>query len=351
MEILDINRILSAKQSYATRRVDLKDCRALITANYKPKPGDLMLARVVDIGSHSRIELPTGRKSKLHIGDEILLAYGNRYAPDQYEAYVPQDLGPCHMVAGGGIAASARSWHSRLSGPTSIEPAGVLCNADGVPINLKQYVMADTTAPMPQIIFGVFGTSMNAGKTATVASLVRGLSNAGYSTGAAKITGTASGGDPWLMRDLGAVAALDFTDVGFATTFLEPVSALLSGTQKLLHNLGALGCEAAVVEIADGINQEETAELSRHPLIKTLFDGVLFAAGDALGAVSGAERLLAQGHNVLGISGAVMRSPLAAREISYACHLPRFDLCDLQDPAIAANLMRQVEPTPLAVAE
>jgi hypothetical protein len=35
----------------------------------------------------------------LFVGDEILVAYGHRYAPAQFLAEVPPDLGGCHLNA------------------------------------------------------------------------------------------------------------------------------------------------------------------------------------------------------------------------------------------------------------
>ena len=55
----------------------------------EPQPGDLVLARVTRVGQHQHIEQVTGRRAKLWQDDEIIVAYGNRYAPDQFEAFVP----------------------------------------------------------------------------------------------------------------------------------------------------------------------------------------------------------------------------------------------------------------------
>lgn len=62
-----------------------------------PALGDLVLARVVEIGKHTRLEGPGSRRQLLFPGQEILLAYGNRYAPDQFLAEIPRrpfDLPP-----------------------------------------------------------------------------------------------------------------------------------------------------------------------------------------------------------------------------------------------------------------
>ena len=186
-------RLAQAKWAFTTRRVDRGGARSLITdLSTKPSAGDLVLARVLVIGHHSTIELPTGRKAVLHPGDEIVVSYGNRYAPDHFEAFVPPVLGEAHLVAGGGIAARAVLQHEKVADPTTIEPIGLLATEDGRRLNLSQFAMKrGTSRPIPAI--AVFGTSMNSGKTTTVAHLVRGLTRAGLRVGAAKITGTNMG--------------------------------------------------------------------------------------------------------------------------------------------------------------
>ena len=350
MESISQARLAQAKQSYATRRVFLQDARTIVSGSYTPEAGDVVLAKIKSIGSHGRIELPNGRKASLHIGDEVLLAFGHRYAPDQYEAYVPEALDPCHMVAAGGIAAKAVSWHNRLSGPTAIDPVGVLCNGEGEPLNLKNYAVPTLAGPMPSAVFGVFGTSMNAGKTATAAALVRGFAQNGYRVGALKITGTAAGGDPWLMHDSGACEVLDFTDAGMATTFGVPLDTLVAASRNLLRTLSRSDCDLAVVEIADGLFQDETRQLAESALMQSLFDGIVFAAADALGAAAGATRLNSLGYNVLGVSGALLRSPLAAREAVTNLDLPAYGLDMFSEPDTISRIMKTTAACRLAAA-
>nr|WP_319383692.1 hypothetical protein [uncultured Roseibium sp.] len=351
MEPIAPTRLTAAKKSYAVRRVNFSDCSHLATNDCTPKPGDIVLARVQALGSHKRIELPNGRKASLREGDEIVLAFGNRYAPDQYEAYVPETLETCHMVAAGGIAARAASWHDKLSGPTIVEPVGVLCAADGRALNLTDYALPTIACSMPSCVFGVFGTSMNAGKTATAAALVHGFAKSGYRVGALKVTGTAAGGDPWLMHDSGAAKVLDFTDGGLATTFGTPLDKIVGTTRNLLRTLYRSQCDVAVVEIADGLFQEETRQIASSPLMHSLFDGVVFAAGDALGAVAGTRSLQQLDYRVLGVSGAVMQSPLAVREINMNVDIPAFSLTDLQSPGTISDIMEQTLCGQLAVAQ
>ncbi len=337
MKILDKNRIRNAKRAFSTRRVPICAMRTLLLPDRTPKVGDLVLARVTTLGSHKRIELPTGRKAQLFPGDEVTLAYGNRYAPDQYEAYVPDALEPCHMVAAGGLAATATAWHDRLAGPTEIEPVGLIGDVEHEPLNLADYAIAPRPArPLPPV-FAVFGTSMNAGKTTTAASLVKGFSLAGYKVGAAKITGTGAGGDLWLMRDSGAAMALDFTDAGHPSTFGISLKALMAIASTLTQALVSEGCSVIVLEIADGLYQEETAALARSTPFTGMLSGTFFAANDAMGAVSGAAHLTGNGHTVMGITGAMTRSPLAKRETAAASPVPVLSIEELTNPGFITH--------------
>lgn len=341
MQMLSAARIAAAKRAFVTRRVPLNAMRTLITSPARLRAGDLVLARVTEIGHHTSVELPTSRKASLAINDEVLLAFGNRYAPDQFEAIVPDDLGHCHMVAAGGIAALARTWHEKIVGPTAIQPVGLVGGTSGEAINLADFAIKhEASGPIPPMVV-VYGTSMNAGKTTTAASLVRGLAGAGFAVGAAKVTGTGAGNDLWSMIDAGAVSALDFTDAGFATTYLAPVDAIIAGAQTMLRNLGSAGAEIAVVEVADGLFQQETAALAASAEFRSMTAGVLFAAGDSMGAVAGAEHLRSLGHQVLALSGIMTRSPLARDEAAID-PAPVYGVAELMDPEIASQLVAHI---------
>ncbi|ROR32801.1 hypothetical protein [Inmirania thermothiophila] len=317
-------RLRRAKKAYTTRRVDWSGVCGLVHGR-RPQAGDLVLARVAAIGQHKRIELADGRRARLFRGDEVVVAYGNRYAPDQFEAVVPADLGPCDLVAAGGVAARARSAHDRMQEPTRLEPVGLLAGADGAVLNLRRYRLARRVAPRVPTI-AVVGTSMNAGKTTTAAGIVHGMRACGLRVGAAKITGTGAGGDVWHLTDAGAEHVLDFVDAGHASTYLLEPAAVEEVLRLLTAELAARGVEAVVLEVADGLYQRETEALLTGTAFAECVDAVFFAAGDAMGAVAGAQWLAARGRRVLGISGALTRSPLAVREAQAACAAPVLDL-------------------------
>lgn len=302
------------KRAFTTRRVPTGDMRKLIVGDAKPKAGDLVLAMVDELGSHQRVELPNGRRAKIIPGDLIMLCYGNRYAPDQFEAVVSDDLGTCDLIAAGGIAGRELCRHERMDAPTKIIPIGLVANERGKRLNVFDYRL-DLSKPGPRIpVVVVFGTAMNSGKTMTAGSLVRGLATSGLKVAGIKSTGTGSGGDLWFMSDMGASVIADFTDAGMPSTYLAPPEQIEAGILGLIDHAANEGCHVAVVEIADGLQHEETAALLRSKPLRERICGVVFAAYDALGAQAGVEALRANRHKILGLSGQVARSPLAMRE-------------------------------------
>jgi hypothetical protein len=332
-------RLAAAKRAFTTRNVDLAQAARMVRSGRRPQAGDLTLARVTALGQHRRIENIHGRRGDLYVGDEIIVAYGNRYAPDQFEAYVPEDLGPCHLVAGGGVAAREASRHAGIKPATRIEVIGALVGDDGRALNLADFAAAAPSRLRPARVIAVVGSSMNAGKTTTVAGLVHGLTRAGFRVGAAKLTGTGSGGDLWSMRDAGAVLAVDFTDAGHASTFGVAPEDLGQVTQALLARLAEAETDIAVVEIADGLLQSETAQLIEQGHRNGWFDAVVFAAADAMGAAFGCGWLMQRGITPLAVSGLVSASPLAAREAEGATGITIAGLSDLRDPVAAARLV------------
>ncbi|MBZ9661137.1 hypothetical protein LB523_19005 [Mesorhizobium sp. ESP-6-4] len=327
-------RMKRAKRAFATRRVAASHMRTLITGPIQPAAGDLVLARIDELGNHSRLELIGGRKAIMFPGDEIIVCYGNRYAPDQFEAVIGPDLGPCDLVAGGGIAAQELSRHDRMAAPTKITPLGLVGDKFGRRLNVWDYkVSSDDLRPSLPIVLSL-GTSMNAGKTLTATSLVRGFKKLGLKVAALKITGTGSGGDMWIVRDAGADLVLDFTDAGFATTYLASVELIEKGAFRLLNHAAENGCDVAVIEIADGLQQRETSELIWAESLRSIALGTIFASYDAMGAKYGVDSLRAAGHNVLAISGRIGRSPLAVREAEEATGLHVYSPWELQEGAL-----------------
>ncbi len=346
-----IPRAQRAAWAFTTRRVPRDAAWALLPAEGAPYAGDLVLAVVDSLGQHPALQLPSGRRKQLFPGDEIVVAYGNRYAANQFEALVPETFGPCHLAAGGGIASRVVSWHVRMTkGPTQITPIGVLGDADGRRINLRDYALHPATEVGEHVptAIAVVGTGMDSGKTQTCAYLVRGLIAAGLRVGYTKVTGTGAGGDYWLLADAGAFPVLDFTDAGMATTYMASLEQIESALVTLMAHIAQEKVDAMVLEIADGVLQRETAALLQSPVLASLVGGVVMASQDSMGASAGVHWLRQYAHPpVLAISGVISAAPLQVREATSALGLPVYDREGLATPGNAMGLLglaqRQME--------
>lgn len=339
-EVIDAQRLADARRAFTTRRANLPGDLTLLKHGVQPLQGDLVLARVMGVGHHAKLELPEGRRCQLYQGDEILVTYANRYAPDQFEAEVPDDLDDCHLVAAGGIAARMLSKNAKTRNPTRIRPLGLLADLHGKRLNVNDWRIdsGPFPKPLPPVIV-VAGTAMNAGKTTAAARLIRGLVRAGKRVGAAKVTGTGAGGDYWQMMDAGACEVVDFTDAGYASTYQLAAQEIEKVFLRLLSHLGSLKTDVIVVEVADGVLQAETAALLASPGFSYYCDKLIFAASDAMGAVAGVQWLQSKGLNVHAVSGALTASPLAVRETSTALGLPVLSKQGLSDPRVVLELL------------
>ena len=227
-------------------------------------------------------------------------------------------------------------------GPTQITPVGLLGDAEGRRLNLRDYALypvAEIGEHMPTAI-AVVGTGMDSGKTQSCAYLVRGLIAAGLRVGYGKITGTGAGGDTWLLRDAGAYPVLDFTDAGMSTTYLAPPERVESVLMTLMAHVAKHDVDAIVLEIADGVLQRETAALLRSPLFARLVGGIVLASYDSMGATAGAHWLQEYaGTPVLALSGVISAAPLQAREAVEALGLPVHDRLALAIPENAMEIL------------
>lgn len=335
------SRLEAAKIGFVTRRVPQGLIESLVVGSFAPRPGDLVLARVEKLGQHHRLQLPGGRRSQLFPGDEVVVCYGNRYAPNQFEAEVPSTLRPCHLVASGGIAADALSWHSSMRAPTRLRPIGLLGDAANRRLNIGDFALPVVRAlPNPAIpVIAVAGTSMDAGKTTAVAHLIRGGARAALRVGAGKVTGTGAGNDVWLMEDAGAHQVIDFTDLGYASTYKIPLPEVEQLLQRMVIHLQQARVDVIIIEIADGLLQRETAALLQSSTFRNLVRGVIFCAGDAMGAGSGVEWLEQRGIPVLAVSGALTAAPLALQEAQELTGLPVLRRDELATPNVVRELL------------
>ena len=324
-------RLAAAKRSFVTRNICTEEFRFLVNSDHRPTAGDLILARVEKLGQHQRLELPSGRRAHLFPGDEIIVSYGNRYAPDQFLGHVPEKMETCSLVAAGGIASEVITKHSKMKSATRIKPLGFLASHNKQIMNVRDRQLPETSSnsTYPKIL-AVVGSSMNGGKTTTMAFMAKGMVEAGLSVGAAKITGTGAGADYWKMLDAGAYPVIDFTDMGFSSTYKVDAAQIEALMKRQITYLSNHKVDVILLEVADGLMQTETAALLQSKCFKSLVDGVFFSAAEALSVQTAVDWILSYKLPLLGISGALTASPLAVAETKQMCPIPVFtkeELC------------------------
>jgi hypothetical protein len=102
------------------------------------RAGDLVVARVGRLGIHGHVEDPHGRRVRLYPGDLVAGAYGNRYATDFYEGYVPAGA-RTHLLTAGGLIGTVAAAHNAHADPTTLEVVGRLVDGQLRPLSLEDY--------------------------------------------------------------------------------------------------------------------------------------------------------------------------------------------------------------------
>jgi methylmalonyl-CoA mutase cobalamin-binding subunit len=354
-----IAALRGAKWAFTTRHVERGDVSHLLPPSAAVHAGSLLLAEVTQLGQHDGLQLESGRRAQLYLGDRIVVCLGDRYAPDQFEGVARiGEQHSCELLAAGGVAGVVRHRHGRMRSATALRVHGVLADAQGAVIDIARYApIRSVTSQAPNVpVMVVVGSSMNAGKTTACASLIHGLSRDGWRVGAVKVTGTGSFGDVQSYADAGAAEVLDFTDAGLASTYRIDPRVLERMSLGLIDELERRGCDVVVVEVADGLFQQETAALLAAPAWRAALRRTVFAAADAMGAVAGVQRLQSLGWQVNAFTGLVTASPLAAAEAEAALRatgvaVPCYSREALRDPLGARRLLglRQPLRTPSAL--
>src|SRR5215217_5808204 len=324
MQLID-NPII--KYGFTTRAVPLDEMASVVPMYAPPRIGDLLLAEVQNLGRHNRMEIRTGVSMYLFPGDYIVGAFGNRYATDQYEGYVPRrPVEGCDLLSVGGVCGEVASQHASMVDPTRLRIVGLVSDRYGRPINqrtfgLPSHAVGERLESSAEVIL-VVGSSMNSGKTTAAGTLARALSRANFSVAAGKITGTAAGKDARFYEACGAKPVLDFTSAGYPSTYMLGLEELLGVYDSILGKLRAANPDYIILEIADGIFQRETRMLIESAEFRQSADHVFFAAGDSLSAESGVRLVREYGLPLRATAGSVTQSPLASREDEEALGVP-----------------------------
>ncbi|MHC4879331.1 MAG: hypothetical protein ACYTGL_22985 [Planctomycetota bacterium] len=224
-----------------------------------PQVGDVVFGRISYIGQHSSLENKQGRIHMINDGTKAVFVYGNRYAPDAFEGLIPeQETKMVDLLARSGVVGVMREKNSATKDPTRVEILGHVVDADGQPLNTREFPLALPKTPLnrdrkrAKLVLHI-GTSMNSGKSTSAIACCWALAAMNHSVRASKVTGTASLKDILHMQDAGAELVADFSHLGFPSTYMLDEPTTISIFENLDARYAANSAKFWVVEFADGI--------------------------------------------------------------------------------------------------
>jgi hypothetical protein len=307
-----------------------------INKTHMPKAGDVAVFRVLEIGKHKAIQGESGKNSYIFPGDYIMATFGNRYATNQFEGYVPnQYCEEYHILGMGGAIGIVETMHAKMEklGITTLKLVGYATDKNKKVIN-THYMTSDPVKFTPgkprdfKIVLSV-GSSMDSGKTTSAAYLCRGLKNAGNKVAFIKLTGTVFSKDKHFVKDCGADHVIDFSNLGFPSTYMYSMEDLLDLYEGLLTQVAKHKPDYVVMEIADGLLQRETNMLLQNKEFMSTIDDILLSCGDSLSVLSGIDYLDRINFRPFAISGLINVSPLLVKEVCQTLPIPVLTLEDL----------------------
>ena len=315
-----------------------------------PRVGDVVYGEILRLGQHSSLENASGRIHMIHDGKRAVFVYGNRYAPDYYEAFLPDDYcDKVDLVARSGLVGIVKTKNSQIKDPTRVKVLGYICDKNGKTLNTLDLPRITPKCsvkknPRAKMIL-VCGTSMNSGKSIAAKACCWALTSKGYSVRAAKVTGTASLKDILHMNDAGAKPYADFTYIGYPSTYMLTETELLNLFDQLDLKYANNPKNFWVVEFADGIVQRETNMLLNSPRVRSRIHKLIFCANDAFGAIGGLNMLQSMGLKPDALSGVCTSSPLHVRELSLFTKIPIFNSIEVDADSLV-NILRKPAKKP-----
>lgn len=318
----------SLTYGFATHIIPHTAMHGLVPLHRMPSVGDVVLTEVMTTGRPGVIEDRHGIPTNIFPGDQIVTVFSNHHAP--VVQYVPaRAFTPCDLLSRGGVCGASSLTYTTTQVPTRLRLLGAICHSDGQPLNQRQFGLQPCRVAGGGDVIAVIDAAVTSGKTTTVGTLVRVLSQAGWRVGVARLTGIATSNERHFYVRCGARPVLDFTDAGYPATTMLRLRELLHITDTLVSHLRASGADYIVIELADGIFQRETRLLLDHPDFRASIDHVIFAAGDSLAAAYGARYCQQRGLPLRAISGALTRNPQMMREAEERTRVPCLNMAEV----------------------
>jgi hypothetical protein len=310
-------REFQAKWGQVTRRVPDGVPVSIGPVSHPARAGDLVVARVVRLGSNDYLENRHGRRMKLYPGNLVVGAHAS--ASTSFLAGPRR--GSVSLLTPGGLIGAVSSLRDIWDDPTELELVGSLVDTTMRPLSCDTFARALPPKAVPAVgTVVVVGTGMSCGKTTTSVGMVRGWAGAGIDVGAGKATGHGSGADRWAYLDGGAADVVDHLDFGMPSTQGYPLERLSRTFSAIRDALAGAGASVVVLELDDAVLQPETSWVLER--IRPLADAVVLAAADPQSAKAGADRLQQLRLPLRALSGVLAHSALGARRAAFETQQP-----------------------------
>lgn len=347
--------IKKMKKSIITRSIKNFEINRGIVGNYLPKMGDVAVFEIISIGKHKSIQSDEGTNRYIFPGDTILATFGNRYASNQFEGYVPTTHQETYQILGqGGVIGVLESMHVRFDkiGATEVKLIGYAVNENNEVINTKYYnsesekfTTESITKNKAKVYLSV-GASMDSGKTTTAAFFSRGLMLQDKKVAYIKLTGTVYNKDAALVASCGAAISVDFSHCGYPSTYMCSTEEVLDIYATLMKTVQITNPDVVIVEIADGLLQRETYDLLKNEAFMSTVEGVVLSCPDSLSVFGGLEILKSINLTPVVIGGLFTASPLMVDEVQAITEIPVFTLEDFLEKEALVNelFISKLEP-------
>jgi hypothetical protein len=276
--------------------------------------GDVVVVRAIsESATYGNLELGSGRKARITIGDVLVGVLGTRRALKGFVGDVPESVSVgdrLHLLNMGGVIGHCRGHHSSLTDAIEVEVLGIAANHDSSVMNiadgaLQPSLTLDSSAP----IIVIAGTCMNSGKTVAATEIIKQACRSGAKVAGAKLSGIAALRDTLNMQDHGAFATASFIDCGLPSTAI--VADLAPVAKAILNRLNAMKPDIIVAELGDGIIGGYSVDtLLKDPDIRDAISSFVFCASDYIGVIGGATVLNDMGINIDVVAGSVTDSQM-----------------------------------------
>ncbi|HEX5797259.1 MAG TPA: hypothetical protein VFX86_02620 [Candidatus Saccharimonadales bacterium] len=316
--------------------------------------GNLVVVEAIsDDGFRTEVESQAGRDERIYAGDKLVTVLANRHSGTSESGYVPEEgleiteETELHLLAAGCVVGINSGMPAGAREPMRFRSLGLVSDEQG-PVDLIDICGGHDSAPdtsAPVIL--VCGTSAEVGKTTSSIRLIRALADEGLRVAGTKFSGTGRMRDILSLRDAGARPALDFPEVGLATTYTSP-ERYIPSMYTLFNYLNDDNPDIIVAEAGgDPIEANIPTFLRDERLMEPVVAAVL-VSGDVMGMMGAIDYLRKHAPELpIYLTEPKGRNPTTTRE-RVANELPGFTLFNSLDrsavSAVAKEIIGELRP-------